>query len=561
MEPKEGKTLCPSSAECGAGSCEKTGVSRAEKEELNEDRSDSLFKHISQTSISQKQTTADGKLLKDGVQGQPSRKRVSYLDDARRFSESSTRQYFLLSSLRSSLTQPSKHISSAQSIRNHVSQQSPEPPSLSLYGSLSTVSCSKTKSDMEEKSTTSAHPSAVTSCSRLRFFNGPSLFNPPTSSWSITTSDVGPLYPEESCDYTTDTDSTDSDCDKYESSKMKASVKGTVEQDMKEHIRTRRLTEIIRRNLSRGNSSTVHCNARRQDETSDGGCFLHTEYENLSSNYEGADCLSTPSPSLCRVVHLENRQRSTLSRHTSSQFTAPTVARPPCPQRRHRLLHDSTVSTEESRTQDAFELLSVQSESNTGAVSDAPVEMDASVTAENYSAAWSQVQNRKDTDDGSSGLYDWGSWHKSGLHPLPQLPLNYPSLSELTERLPQSTVFSGPFNWNYVSGSYQALHEKSDLRDLGAGPSSAQRTNPGNPGDFNHYSGSMSNTSTGTQSIIPTKNTCLVLAADSHLQQPFDGSSPVNSPVSSSSYKQKKGNWRSYRRMKKIKNPFYCSFH
>ncbi|XP_051249217.1 NACHT, LRR and PYD domains-containing protein 1b allele 3-like [Dicentrarchus labrax] len=46
----------------------------------------------------------------------------------------------------------------------------------------------------------------------------------------------------------------------------------------------------------------------------------------------------------------------------------------------------STVNIEESGAQDAFKLLSVQSESDTGDVSDAHVEMDAPFTAENYSA-------------------------------------------------------------------------------------------------------------------------------------------------------------------------------
>ncbi|XP_051249325.1 uncharacterized protein LOC127359488 isoform X2 [Dicentrarchus labrax] len=69
-------------------------------------------------------------------------------------------------------------------------------------------------------------------------------------------------------------------------------------------------------------------------------------------------------------------------------------------------LQDYIVCTEESRAQEVFKLLSVQSESDTGDVSDAPVEMDASLTAENYSAtntlpARSHLQNNS-SDPGSS---------------------------------------------------------------------------------------------------------------------------------------------------------------
>ncbi|XP_042366795.1 uncharacterized protein LOC121960956 [Plectropomus leopardus] len=70
---------------------------------------------------------------------------------------------------------------------------------------------------------------------------------------------------------------------------------------------------------------------------------------------------------------------------TSSQSTAPTVAAaPPCPRDRPTVLQDSTVSTEGSRTQDAFELLCV-SEREPGADRDALMEIDAAVTAMKHS--------------------------------------------------------------------------------------------------------------------------------------------------------------------------------
>uniref|UniRef100_A0A8P4KT35 Caspase recruitment domain-containing protein 8 n=2 Tax=Dicentrarchus labrax TaxID=13489 RepID=A0A8P4KT35_DICLA len=84
----------------------------------------------------------------------------------------------------------------------------------------------------------------------------------------------------------------------------------------------------------------------------------------------------------------------------------------------------STVSIEESGAQDAFKLLSVQSESDTGDFSDAPVEMDAPFTAENYSATNTlPARSHLQTNSSDPGSSKRDSSCLSRSHSVPSLSL------------------------------------------------------------------------------------------------------------------------------------------
>ncbi|XP_041816896.1 uncharacterized protein LOC121623617 [Chelmon rostratus] len=125
----------------------------------------------------------------------------------------------------------------------------------------------------------------------------------------------------------------------------------------------------------------------------------HTPSDWETQSCESGDTrfLSTPSLTLDQILHLPNRQNtddggrsfdkssSTFRVPDSSQSIAPTVAGPPCPQGRPAVLQDSTVCAEASGAQNAFELLFLQSESESGDDGGALMEMETSATAVNNS--------------------------------------------------------------------------------------------------------------------------------------------------------------------------------